>query len=227
MNDFTVPAPEVPSVQRAPIPPTSPGAGPVSGIYAIRCLANGKVYIGQSGNVRKRLYEHRRVLEHGKHVNPHLQAAFDLEGRQCFSFDVIELASSDALDEREKMWIAMYNSTDRRHGYNLDSGGCFEKVHSAETRKKISSANRGRTFSELTRHKMRLAKLGRKQSADHIEKVAAAHRTPEARLKMSLIKRNPSEETRRRMSVGQKNRFAAARLVDSPALAVDSPALAC
>jgi hypothetical protein len=46
------------------------------GIYQIRCLANGKVYVGSAADLRRRWGRHRRALSIGKHVNGHLQAAW-------------------------------------------------------------------------------------------------------------------------------------------------------
>lgn len=42
------------------------------GIYMLLNTKNGKRYIGSSINIRKRLWEHRALLRHNKHDNPHL-----------------------------------------------------------------------------------------------------------------------------------------------------------
>ena len=48
------------------------------GIYGIRNLLNGKIYVGKTGmNFGDRWDSHRSLLNNGKHDNPHLQRAWD------------------------------------------------------------------------------------------------------------------------------------------------------
>jgi hypothetical protein len=56
-----------------------------SGIYAIRCLANGKVYVGSSAGIDARWSEHRYDLNAGRHHSPHLQNAWVKYGAAGFS----------------------------------------------------------------------------------------------------------------------------------------------
>lgn len=61
------------------------------GIYLITNNISGKIYIGStSRNLRKRIKEHIRYLERGKHHNKHLQHAYIVYGKEVFSFDVLE-----------------------------------------------------------------------------------------------------------------------------------------
>lgn len=48
-----------------------------SGIYIIQNTNDGKVYIGQSVNINRRLKDHIRLLKLGKHKNTYLQRAYD------------------------------------------------------------------------------------------------------------------------------------------------------
>ena len=45
------------------------------GIYLLRNLSDGKVYIGKSINLEKRLKEHKLSLARGDHHNNYLQNA--------------------------------------------------------------------------------------------------------------------------------------------------------
>jgi group I intron endonuclease len=67
-----------------------------AGIYSITNKVNGKIYIGQSKNISDRMLEHIRDLKSNRHVNWHLQRAFNKYGIENFKFDVIEFC-----DERE------------------------------------------------------------------------------------------------------------------------------
>jgi hypothetical protein len=44
-------------------------------------------------------------------------------GIENFSFTIIEECSIEDLDNKEKYWIAYYNSTDKNKGYNRTEGG--------------------------------------------------------------------------------------------------------
>lgn len=77
----------------------------ISGIYCIINLKNGKRYIGSSKNIRQRLWSHRAELKHGKHENPHIQAAWNKYGEQNFDYYIMEICSKDKLLEREQWYI--------------------------------------------------------------------------------------------------------------------------
>lgn len=76
-----------------------------SGIYQIRCSTNGRVYIGSSKSVARRIYMHRYSLRNGKHWNPYLQSAWDKYGEEDFSFEKVESCDLDELLVREQWWI--------------------------------------------------------------------------------------------------------------------------
>ena len=78
------------------------------GIYGIRNLLNGKVYIGKTGmNFGDRWDSHRSLLNNGKHDNPHLQKAWDKYGQDNFEFIIIEDCGIDELSDREKYYIEL------------------------------------------------------------------------------------------------------------------------
>lgn len=91
------------------------------GIYKITNLINGKCYIGQSVNIEKRWGEHITIYNHPRCSNYHIYKAFRKYGIENFSFSVIEECKQALLNEREKFWIAQYDSF--KHGYNMTIGG--------------------------------------------------------------------------------------------------------
>lgn len=93
-----------------------------SGIYIIKNTYDGKVYIGQSVDVKRRLRTHKRLLNLGIHKNTYLQSAFNLY-KEYIDFQTIELCNVDALNKREQHWIRKFDSTNRAKGYNRESGG--------------------------------------------------------------------------------------------------------
>ena len=91
------------------------------GIYQIKNLLNGKVYIGQSVDIEKRWSTHKAELKNNYHYNIHLQNAWNKYGEDNFEFSIIEECDMDELNAREIFWISKLNSCNS--GYNLTTGG--------------------------------------------------------------------------------------------------------
>lgn len=91
------------------------------GIYSITNIINSKCYVGQSVDISRRFSQHRSNLNKNKHVNRHLQYAWNKYGENNFKFDVLEICKAEDLNEKEKYWIDYCNSYN--NGYNLDYGG--------------------------------------------------------------------------------------------------------
>lgn len=102
------------------------------GIYMIRNKINGKVYIGQTIDLENRWMQHRSRLKCEKHENKHLQAAYNLYGKDAFDYIFLEECNEDQLDEKETFYIQYYDSYNS--GYNQDLGGqgCRGYKHSEE-----------------------------------------------------------------------------------------------
>jgi len=92
-----------------------------SGIYMITCLANNKIYIGQSKGLRERLYQHKYYLKNNTSHHPLLQEDWNKYNENDFKFEVLEI--TDNLDEREQFYISKYDSFN--NGYNTTTGGIF------------------------------------------------------------------------------------------------------
>lgn len=86
------------------------------GIYKITNKINGKSYIGQSIHIEQRWQEHQM-----KSQTSLIHRALEKYGVENFSFKVLEQCNQVDLDEREKYWIAYYNTFE--DGYNLTRGG--------------------------------------------------------------------------------------------------------
>ena len=108
-----------------------------SGIYKIENLVNGKIYIGQSKQIRQRWTEHKKELRHNRHRNEYLQRAWNKYGEENFKHEVLELCPEEDLDDMECYYIKLYDSFNNSKGYNLTSGGKRRKEYSASTREKL------------------------------------------------------------------------------------------
>jgi hypothetical protein len=90
-----------------------------SGVYKIRCIPTGKVYVGSAVNLRQRWYAHRSLLRKGHHQNRHLQHAWDKHGEESFEFTVLEFAEKADLLRLEQVWIDRTHCVDGNIGFNI------------------------------------------------------------------------------------------------------------
>lgn len=111
------------------------------GVYAIRNIVNGKMYIGSTVNpFSKRFGCHRKRLRKGIHHSQHLQAAWNKYGEQNFSFEIIEIVEPELCREREGYYMALYKTLDPKYGYNVEIVNTNGITNvSEETKKKLSA----------------------------------------------------------------------------------------
>ena len=135
-----------------------------SGIYQIKCLHNGKVYIGSSVRIRNRISRHVMDLRKQVHSNRHLQNAFNKYGESNFKVVVLKLCLRDNLACIEQYYLDKFRSYDRAKGYNFYKKAYSPKGHftSEETKKKISASLKGHFTSEETKKKIGRAHRGKK-----------------------------------------------------------------
>lgn len=97
------------------------------GIYKITNQVNGKVYIGQSKNIKDRWRNHKTRAFNDYESNScyeyPLYRAIRKYGLENFSFEIIEECLPSELNEREKYWIKYYDSFNLENGYNQTQGG--------------------------------------------------------------------------------------------------------
>lgn len=204
----------------------------ICGIYRIKNLIDGKVYIGQSIDIERRRRNHFVSLRSGDHKNVFLQRAYKKYGEENFNLCIMEETCQDMLDVRECAWIKYYKSDQSVSGYNLETGGNLNHHHtkgrivSNETRQKLALANTGKHHSKETRIKLSLARRKRVTSQETRLKMSKSlsgkkhynygkHLSEECKRKISESQRGEkshkfgkhiSEETRHKMSEAQKGR---------------------
>ena len=102
------------------------------GIYCIKNKINGKEYIGQSINIKKRIHEHKKkALDYPEDIsyNSILHQAIRKYGWESFEIIILEKCSYNLLDEREKFYIQSRNTLSK-NGYNISAGGQSNKLRS-------------------------------------------------------------------------------------------------
>lgn len=142
------------------------GGRGVSGIYAIRNILNGKIYIGSAKNFNARWAQHLYELRNNKHPNKHLQFAYNKYWEFNFQFLIIEFCDFNKLEEREQHWIDVTNCCCDKIGYNIalkarSNIGIKFAPRSIEHKKRISETHKGKIVSKETRLKMSLAQKGK------------------------------------------------------------------
>lgn len=126
-----------------------------TGIYKLTHKKNGKVYIGQSKHLKRRLYEHKQCesTENNKGSQSVIRRAIKKYGFDSFKYEIIIICKDgDYMDLMETKIINFYNSM-VPNGYNVRDGG--NKVFISEDgKKRISKANSGRVLTEKMKSKL-------------------------------------------------------------------------
>ena len=171
----------------------------ICGIYTITCTANGRVYVGSSIDIARRIRSHVSELDRGVHKNGYLRNSWAKYGESAFHFDVIEhVENPNNLLEREQWWMDSLDTV--KNGFNISpkAGNTLGIKFSDEGRQNLSNAMRGkpgRKHSEETKRKISEQNRGRIFSEEHRRKISEKARD-----------RHPGEETRRKLSAASKGR---------------------
>jgi len=145
-----------------------------TGIYNIRNIINNDIYVGSASNIKNRWNVHRHKLSNNKHVNIHLQRAFNKYGSENFIFEVIEYVDKSNLIIREQNWIDFFQPEYNIRKVAHNNTGV---KWSTESRKKASDRmknkepwNKGKTgiYSNETISKMSLSQKKRIDSDEYV-----------------------------------------------------------
>jgi len=97
------------------------------GVYVIKNLINGNIFIGKNKNIQGRINRHKFELEHGFDEIKELQEDYNQHGLQNFSFEILdrlELKEDPAYDYKEdlivleELWLEKLQPFGER-GYNI------------------------------------------------------------------------------------------------------------
>lgn len=136
-----------------------------TGVYIITNLVNGKNYIGYSENILERFTYHRQDLVSGRHKNYHLQAAWHKYGEENFNFSILDECSTEELSAIEHLWVMLLNTRNEEFGYNLAYTSICDIFRvSPEARKKGALTRKGRKLTAETRKKMSKAQKALKKT---------------------------------------------------------------
>ncbi len=165
------------------------------GIYKITNIINDKVYIGQTRRLSQRLNEHHRTLKNNCHDNYHLQNSYNKYG-DVFEFEIITYCDNEEeLDNLERYYIAEYDSTNPKKGYNKESGGNLNKHVSEKTKKKISESIKGKNNPMFGRKGKNNPNWSKPRSKETKKEISESNKG-----------KNRSEKTKKKMSKSKQGK---------------------
>lgn len=89
-----------------------------SGIYRIRSLINGKIYIGSAKNFLHRFWSHRNEIRRNEHHSPSLQRHSNKYGSTKLVFEIIEETAEENLIRLEQFYLDKEKPFGRK-GFNV------------------------------------------------------------------------------------------------------------
>lgn len=91
---------------------------PSAGIYAIQNLDNGRIYVGGSVDVDRRVKVHQAHLARGQSDNPHIRHDIITYGPAVFRISILQRTfSTQELAELEQRWADRLGAFET--GYNI------------------------------------------------------------------------------------------------------------
>jgi len=179
----------------------------ISGIYQIQSKRKPKrCYIGSAVNVDGRWRIHLHYLRNKKHENNKLQGHYNKYGEDDLQFSLLL-----GCDKEDLIKIEQYFIDSKKPSFNICqvAGNCLGRKMSEHTKRVLSESHIGRTISEETRQRMRLAQkgnhygfqkgtsnwIGRKHSEESKQKMSQSHKGKKV---------IHSEETKRKISKSVK-----------------------
>ena len=132
-------------------------------------------------------YFHRAVIKYGWNGFDHEILSDGLTKEQA--------------EETERAYIALYDSTSREKGYNIELGGNSTGKHSEETKRKISESQKGRKFTEEHRRNLSVSHKGKTISQEQKLKISASLKGNK-----NTLGYHHSAETKEKMRDSQKGK---------------------
>lgn len=186
-----------------------------AGIYKFTCSINGKIYIGKSINLYKRLASHKYCSKKDK-GRCYFENALVKYGWDSFIVEILEifetfdkLKDNKVLLERETYYIDQFKSGSLGIGYNIhkhstDGTGIPKKPFSEEHRQKLREARAKQVRGPLTdEHKQKISqsRLGQLLSEDHKQKLKGRIISDDQKekIRQATLGKPRSEETKEKI----------------------------
>lgn len=200
-----------------------------SGIYIIKNIVTGHIYVGSAVSLPNRKYSHERDLMANRHVNKHLQNSWNKYGESNFQFTILIACPVEYLIKAEQFFIDHFIAKLGREmlfNVRLQAGDTLRDSWTEEQRRRLSSSRKGqsvidrglsfkgRTHSEETKVRMRAAAKGKTKSPEHCANISKGQQgktVPQERkdrTSATLKGRVFTEEHKAKVSQGLRNMWA-------------------
>lgn len=143
-----------------------------SGIYAIKHIESGKIYIGQAVIISRRWKDHQHKLRCNKHHNSYLQHAWNKYGEESFVFEILEKCPVEVLTEKELAWVTKHTK-DMLYNIGAIEAPMLGMKHTEEALQKMRQPK-----SEEHRLKISNALKGKKHSETHSRNTGVSKKRP-------------------------------------------------
>lgn len=87
-------------------------------VYAIQHSATGKIYVGCTKSVERRISEHLKLLLSGKHPNEQMQADYNAYGGEYFYYVLFSAYAAYDAFMAERLFMSLLGTRDPARGYN-------------------------------------------------------------------------------------------------------------
>lgn len=153
------------------------------GVYKITNLTNNKFYIGGTLNLKLRQRHH-----FWRTSNPILSNAMIKNGKENFTFNVLEYCYKDTVWTREQYYLDLYfDNTNLCYNICPIAKSRTGVPLSEESKRKISETKKSQhlhnQISEETKIKMSLSHIGKKVNAKELERIRSFRHTEESNIK--------------------------------------------
>lgn len=167
---------------------------------------SGKVYIGITHKEPRERWKNGL----GYRTQKRFYRAIVKYGWDSFTHEILfsGLSEQEAKDKEVEL-IAIYESSDKSHGYNVTLGGESMRgyIPPQEVREKISKANKGRKKPDTMRKRLSMTKTGTRASEEAKRNMSQNHADISGE-RNPMYGKNHSAETRQRISETRKRLFA-------------------
>ena len=154
-------------------------------LYRITNRLNGKIYIGQTVDDKRRWIAHQSYAKNPERTGQYIHRSMSKYGIENFTYEVIDFAfnrwQADCLEEN---YIQRYESRDKNKGYNRAPGGnvawqsglppeaypMYGKHHTEKSRRQIGVKQLGKVNDEVSKLKMSASAKLRKPVQNRMRK---------------------------------------------------------
>lgn len=103
----------------------------ICGVYIIKSLESGRVYVGSSQKVMGRIKQHIKLLNARKHHNDDMIDEWEKFGQKKFDFELLEKCRPEERKAKEFAWCMKYKAFEAANGFNKNKPASYNNLEPA------------------------------------------------------------------------------------------------